>query len=125
MSIASDFIANLNRMLSLGGTDGFLVYADSPTVPPFAVRFLLGHPLMRDEALINAYGVNALVITLPATPTLLAKPPKKFDLILLAKPPTTPPTTGLTAPYALDAVKLHQLANTAVAFTAYVKGKGE
>lgn len=120
MTIATDFIANLGRMLQLGGTDGSLIYADAPNDDPVPVRFLLNHPLSRDEAIVNAYGVNALVLTIPATAALLPKPPKKFDLIVF----DLNQGAGAT-PYALDSVKLHQLLNTPVAWTAYVKGKTE
>lgn len=115
MSIASDFIANLSRMLALAGTDGELVYAEDSMGPRTPIRFLLNHPTMRDEAVVNAYGISALVLTMPATADLLAKPPRKFDVVLVKG----------AKPYALDAVKHHQAGNTVVAFTAYVKGKGE
>lgn len=115
MSVVGDFQANLARMLSLGGTDGQLVYAEDSTGERPAIRFLLNHPTSRDDAVVNAYGVSALVLTIPATAGLLAKPPRKFDVVLVKG----------QKPYALDAVKAHQLANTVVAFTCYVKGKGE
>lgn len=115
MSIAADFTRHLARLLAIGGTDGTLLYQDDPTGPGVPIRFALNHPLTRDDAIVNAYGVNALVLTIPVSPALLAKPPRKFDVVRVKH----------AKPYVLDAVKLHQVDNTGVAFTGYVKGKGE
>jgi len=121
MTVAPRFIAHLSRMLAEGGTDGSFVYADTPDMQPMPVRFLLNHPGLRDESIINAYGVNALILTFPATPEFKARPPRKFDLVVFD---VDQGATG-AKPYALDSVKLHQANNTAVAWTAYLRGKDE
>lgn len=115
MTLATDFIAQLTNALRLSGTDGTLTRADDPGAPPLPVRFLLDHPTRRDEAIVNAYGVNALVLTFAATAAFVAAPPKKFDLIKVKG----------EKPYALEAVLMRQVLNTPVAFTAYVRGKAE
>jgi len=115
MTLATDFIAELAKGLAMAGTEGTLVRADAPGEPGALVRFLLDHPTRRDEAIVNAYGINALVLTFAATDDLIATPPKKFDLILVSG----------ESPYVLDAVLKRQVLNTPVAFTAYVRGKAE
>jgi hypothetical protein len=115
MTVPADFTRELAAALRLGGTEGGLIRASDPAAPAIPVRFLLSHPSRRDEAIVNAYGVNALVITLPATKELLEAPPAKFDLIVL---------DGAKR-YALDSVLLRQVGNRPVAFTCFVKGKGE
>lgn len=120
-AIAQDYIRELAMALRLGGTDGGLIRASDPTAEPFPVRFLLSHPNRRDEAIVNAYGINALVLTIPASAQLVAEPPVKFDLIVFNL--NTLP--GGSKPYSLDSVLMRQVANTPVAFTCYVKGKGE
>lgn len=111
---ASAAIRSLNVSIRMLGVSGKLVRADDPTGEPLALRFLRMHPQRRDEAIVNAYGINALVLTLPPLPELLAQPPKKFDLLLVATPEQPS--------YALDTVLTRMLDDTVVAFTAYVRG---
>lgn len=116
MSLADEAIRELGEALRLLGADGALVRHEAPQAPGVPVRFLLNHPNRRDEAIVNAYGVNALILTFAASATLVANPPKKFDQVL----PDGPALAGKS--YSIDAVLTRQVQGVVVAFSAYVKG---
>ena len=115
-ALAQDFISQLQLALRRAGTHGQLVRPGAALAPRDVV-FLLDHPRTRDEAIVNAYGVNALLLTFLAS-ELMANPPIKFDLVSVGAGPTA-------QTYALDAVVMRQVQDVPVAFTAYVKGKGQ
>lgn len=115
MAIAQDMINELARVLASQGSSGDFGRAKDAAAPPLAVRFLIKHPSVRDEAIVNAYGVSAQIITLPALPEFVALPPERFDFIV--QQPSD-------APYIFDAVVPRIVAGVIVAFTAFVKGKG-
>jgi hypothetical protein len=114
MAIEADYAAQLAQVVALGGTNGMLGRGTAPTAPGVPVRFLLKHPSVRDEAIVNAYGVNAHVITIPCTPELLPVPPEKFDFI--------DHVNGER--YVFDAVLRREVAGVAIAWTCYMRGEG-
>lgn len=118
--LAHQYIAQLKRALAVGGTLGKLMRAKDPAGTPLPIRFLLKHPGVRDEAIVNSYGVDALILTIEVQPALVQLPPEKFDRVIFDDPslPATPYS------YALSDVLVRQVNNVPVAFTAYVKGKG-
>ncbi len=81
MSIATDMVAQLANVVASQGIDGTFGRAKDPAAS-IPVRFLMKHPGVRDEAIVNAYGVNAQVITLPHTAEFAATPPEKFDFVV-------------------------------------------
>jgi hypothetical protein len=114
MPVAHAFIAQLDRALAIAATRATLKHPEADAEPR-SIEFLLDHPRTRDEAIVNAYGVSALVLTIPARAELVADPPRKFDVV----------TFFDGEQYVLDAVITRQANGIPVAFTAYVKGKGE
>lgn len=120
MSIASDMVAQLARVVSTQGHTGRLMRAANADLPGdgVPVRFLMRHPGVRDDAVVNSYGVNAQIITLPHTTAFAAVPPEKFDLI-----EEDPPGPGARR-YVFDAVLPREVGGMVVAWTAFVRGKG-
>ena len=117
MSIASDMVTQLGRVVASQGIAGTFGRAkDAAAAIP--VRFLMKHPGVRDEAIVNAYGVNAQIITLPHIQAFADVPPEKFDFVLQDADQANP------LPYVFDAVVRREVAGVVVAWTAYVKGKG-
>ena len=119
MNFPAEVIANLERALAMGGTDGILVRSSDPGYTPSAVRFLLRHPGPRDDAIVNAYGIGALIITLPHRAEFDTNPPRKFDTLVLDKVDPDAETR-----YGFEAVVNRQVDNVSVAWTCYVRGKG-
>jgi len=113
-AIAAAAIQSLHVSIRMLGMSGQLVRSKDPEAPPLQLRFLRNHPQRRDEQIVNAFGINALVLTFPPIDELLAKPPARYDLILVGTPEQ--PT------YALDTVLTRMLDDTVIAFTAYVRG---
>jgi hypothetical protein len=115
MAIAADLITGLAQALALAGTDGVLGRAKDPDAAGVPVRFLLRHPSVRDEAIVNAYGVDAHIITIPCSiGELVDAPPEKFDFIDHAGGER----------YVFDAVLRRTVSGVAIAWTCYMKGKG-
>ncbi|WP_088956331.1 hypothetical protein [Variovorax sp. HW608] len=112
---ATAAIQSLHVSIRMLGVSGQLVRASDPDASPLPLRFLRTHPQRRDEQIVNAFGINALILTLPPIAELLAKPPAKYDLVLVGTPEQ--PT------YALDTVLARMLDDTVIAFTAYVRGR--
>ncbi len=116
MTIAQDMIAQLASVVASQGIAGtFLRAKDSAAAIP--VRFLMKHPGVRDEAIVNAYGVSAQIITLPHIPEFAATPPEKFDAVV-------EDADANPLPYIFDAVVRREVAGVVIAWTAFVKGKG-
>ena len=107
-------IRSLMQSIRMLGVSGQLVRAKDPEAGALQLRFLRTHPQRRDEMIVNAYGINALVLTFPPLAELVATPPAKYDLVLVGTPEQ--PT------YALDTVLARMVDDTLVAFTAYVRG---
>lgn len=117
MSIASDMVAQLAKVIASEGTDGVFGRAKDPKgTAGLPVRFLMKHPGVRDDAIVNSYGVSAQVITLPALAEFMATPPEKFDFVVQ--------DTASPVPYVFDAVVRREVGGVVVAWTAYVRGKG-
>lgn len=118
MTIAQDFVAQLARVLAnpSQGQRGILTRAKDALAPGVPVTFLLRHPSLRDEAIVNSYGVDALVITMPHLPEFTTTPPEKFDVLTRA--------AGDALPYVFDAVVRREVGDVIVAWTGFVKGKG-
>lgn len=112
---AAAAIRSLHLSIRTLGVSGQLVRADDPDGAALQLRFLRTHPQRRDELIVNAFGINALILTFPPLDELLAKPPVKYDLVLVGTPDQ--PT------YALDTVLSRMLDDTIIAFTAYVRGR--
>jgi hypothetical protein len=115
---ATAAIRSLQASINLLGVTGQLVRADDPEAPALTVRFLRTHPQVagagrRDEQVVNAFGIGALIITFPPLAELLDKPPAKFDLVQFGTPRQT---------YALDTVLTRMVDDTVTAFTGYVRG---
>lgn len=113
-SAATAAIRSLNISIRMLGVSAQLTRASDPDGPALQLRILRTHPQRRDEQVVNAFGVNALVLTFPPLPELLAKPPAKYDLVLLGTPDQ--PT------YALDTVLTRMVDDTVTAFSAYIRG---
>lgn len=118
MSIASDMVLQLSRVVASQGIDGSFGRAKDPQGAPIPIRFLMKHPGLRDEAIVNAYGVNAQIITLPHSEAFAATPPEKFDFVVQDA------DQAIRLPYVFDAVVRREVAGVIVAWTAYVKGRG-
>jgi len=114
LSAASAAIRALRRSIALLGVTGQLVRSDDPEALPLQLRFLRSHPQRRDELIVNAYGMNALILTFAPEAALLSRPPKKYDLVLVGTPEQPS--------YALDTVLTRMVDETIVAFTGYVRG---
>jgi hypothetical protein len=82
------------------------------------VRFLMKHPGLRDDAIVNAYGVDAQIITLPYLSQFVTDPPDKFDFVVQV------PADGVELRYVFDAVVRREVDDKTIAFTAYVRGQG-
>jgi hypothetical protein len=117
MSIASDMVAQLALAVASQGVAGTFGRAKDPAAA-VPVRFLMKHPGVRDEAIVNAYGVSAQIITLPHIAEFAAAPPEKFDFVIEDVDAARP------LPYVFDAVVRREVAGVVIAWTAYVKGKG-
>jgi len=109
-------INQLARVVASQGIDGTFGRAKDP-VAAIPVRFLMKHPGVREEAIVNAYGVSAQIITLPHTAEFAAAPPEKFDFVIQD-------ADSEPLPYVFDAVVRREVAGVVVAWTAYVRGKG-
>jgi hypothetical protein len=117
MTAAHDFINQLAYVLAREGQAGVLTHAGDPDdAPGVALKFLLRHPSLRDEAVVNSYGINALIITMPHVPAFVVTPPEKFDILKRQ--------TGDPLPYVLDSVVRRETGGVVVAWTAYVRGRG-
>ena len=115
MSVASDLINGLAAALAIAGTDGMLGRAKDADAPGVPVRFLMSHPRLRDEALINSYGIDAHVITLPCSNAeLAAAPPEKFDYI----------DHEGSERYVFDAVIRKEVGGVPIAWTCFMRGRG-
>lgn len=114
MTIAQDIVSQLALVLASQGITGTFGRAKDPATST-PVRFLMKHPGLRDEAIVNSYGVNAQIITLAHSDDFAATPPEKFDFIIEANG---------ALPYVFDAVVRREVAGVVVAWTAYIKGKG-
>lgn len=117
MTVAHDMITQLSYVLAREGQSGLLRRAsDEPDAVGLPVRFLMKHPSLRDEAIVNAYGVDALVVTMPQIPTFIVQPPEKFDVLTRE--------TDDPLPYVFDSVVRREVGGVIVAWTAFIKGKG-
>lgn len=117
MGIAADMIRQLGYTVAREGVLGTFGRAkDSAVAIP--VRFLMKHPGLRDDAIVNAYGVDAQIITLPYIDEFVTEPPDKFDFVVQT------PASGIELRYVFDAVVRRVVSDTTIAFTAYVKGQG-
>lgn len=116
-TISQDMITQLALVIAAQGISGTFGRAKDPATS-IPVRFLMKHPGMRDEAVVNSYGVNAQIITLPHSDDFATTPPEKFDFI------TEDAAGASSLPYVFDAVLRREVAGVVVAWTAYVKGKG-
>jgi hypothetical protein len=119
-SIARDMVTQLAHVLASQGIDGVLIRGATADLPSdgVAVRFLMRHPGVRDENIVNAYGVNAQIITLAHLPAFNAEPPEKFDALEETL------SDGSTRVYVFDAVTRRHFAGVTVAWTAYSRGRG-
>ena len=117
MTIAQDIIAQLGNVLATQGHPGAFYRKSAPTVA-VPVRFLMRHPGLRDEAVVNAYGMNAQIITLAHIPEFITEGPDKFDRIVQDIDAANP------LPYVFDAVVRREVGGVVIGWTAYVKGKG-
>lgn len=113
MTIAADVAQQLRRVIASQGCSGTFHRAADATGPGAPVRFLLRHPSVRDDAVVNAYGVNAQILTFDAG--AFTPPPETFDSVLHA---------GNGARYVFDAVVPRIIADEVVGWTAYVRGDG-
>lgn len=114
MALAADLTLALSQSIAVAGVSGTFGRAkDAAGTPGITMRFLMKHPSVRDEAIINSYGVSAQIITIPATPVLVANPPEKFDHVDQGG-----------ARYVFDAVIARTVSDVVIAWTAYVRGKG-
>ena len=118
MSIASDMVAQLANVLASQGTGGVLRRASDLPSDGVPVRFLVRHPGLRDDGIVNAYGVNAQVITLPHLAAFDAEPPEKFDALEETL------SDASTRTYVFDAVTRKHFAGVTIAWTAYCRGRG-
>ena len=116
MGIAQDMVAQLASVVASQGIAGTYGRAKDPAAA-IPVRFLMKHPGLRDEAIVNAYGVSAQIITLPHSAAFAATPPEKFDFVVQD-------ADANPLPYVFDAVVRREVAGVVIAWTAYVKGKG-
>lgn len=104
----------LAAVLASEGMSGRFYRANETEASAVPVRFLLRHAGVRDEAIVNAYGVGAQIITLAAVPPFDCAPPQKFDRIV----------QGAHLLYVFDAVIPRTVGDVLIAYTAYVRGKG-
>jgi len=112
---AAALIAQLAAVLSREGMSGSYVRAGADEATGVPVRFLLRHPGVRDDAIVNAYGVGAQIVTLAHAPMFAAMPPGKFDSLLQAS----------GARLVFDSAVPRALGDVVVAWTAYCRGAGE
>lgn len=117
MGFAQDVINQLALVLAREGATGRLIHVnDPPGTPGVTLRFLVKHPSLRDESIVNAYGVNAQIVTMSHQPEFETAPPEKFDRIERV--------TGDPLPYVFDAVVRREVAGIVVGWTGFIKGKG-
>lgn len=115
MSIARDMVQHLAHALDAAAMTGlYFKAADDEAAPGVPVRFLLRHPGVRDEAIVNAYGVNAQILTFAAEGPFAAVAPEKFDRVVQAG----------ALRYVFDAVLRRSVGDVVIGYTAYVRGKG-
>lgn len=112
MRAGTDAISSLAAMLKAVGTNA--TYTRAKGGGGFPIRLLLTHASPRDEALVNAYGIDAVTITLPDADIFKSIHPEKFDAVKFAD--------GTV--YVFNAVHPVQLDDTRVGWTCYSKGKG-
>lgn len=112
MGAGRDAIRSLEATLRAVGTNA--QYTRAKGGGGFPVRLLLSHVTPRDEALVNAYGIDAVTLTLPDMSAFKSHPPEKFDAVKFAD--------GTV--YVFNAVHPVQLDDTRVGWTCYSKGKG-
>lgn len=117
MSIAQDMITRLAASLASEGVPGKFyrqgVQQSGGAGTP--LRFHLRHASLRDEAIVNAYGVNAQIITLAHSADFAALAPDQFDAV-------TQDIDAPPVPIVFDAVVRRVVGGVVVAWTAYVKG---
>lgn len=113
MNAGADAIRSLAALLKAVGTNAQYTRAKSP-LASFPIRLLLSHVSPRDEALVNAYGIDAVTLTLPDADVFKSTAPEKFDAVKFAD--------GTV--YVFNAVHPIQLDDTRVGWTCYSKGKG-
>lgn len=117
MNVAQTMVQQLARVLASEGMSGLFVRAgQNPQDTGVPIRFLLRHPGVRDDAIVNAYGVNAQIITMAHCACFDQEGPEKFDYLLQG------PREDLR--YVFDAVTARVVGNVTVAWTAYCRGKG-
>lgn len=112
--IAQDLASQLTRAVATQGTSATFYRAKVASDPGVAVRFMLRHAGNRDEAIANAYGVNAQVLTFAHAAPFTSQPPEKFDYVVHAGGER----------YVFDAVLPRQVDDIVIGWTAYVRGKG-
>jgi hypothetical protein len=119
-SIARDMVKRLSMLLASEGIDGLLIRGATADLPSdgIALRFTMRHPGVRDELIVNAYGVNAQIITLPHLAAFNDEPPEKFDALEETL------RDGSTRVYVFDAVTRRHFGGVTVAWTAYCRGRG-
>ena len=115
MKADADAAAALADTLRRLGTDAQFVRAKAPADPPVLVRVLLSHVSPRDEAIVNAFGIDALLLTFDHNAVFRAQEPEKFDVVLLGTPSAT---------YVFEAIHPVDIAGTRIGWTAYSKGRG-
>jgi len=117
--LARDYSREFAKALARMGTPGTFGRAkDAPGTPGLALKFLMKHPGLRDDAIVNSYGINAQIITLPPLAEFLDTPPEKFDWVIEAG------TAGKDLPYVFDSVVRKEFGGVLIAWTAFVRGKG-
>jgi hypothetical protein len=118
MTIAQDMIAQLAGVLASQGIPGVFyrqgVQQSGGTGTP--LRFLKRHAGLRDEAVVNTYGINAQIITLAHSPEFEAREPEQFDAVVQALDAAKP------IPFVFDAVVRREVAGVVIAWTAFIRG---
>jgi hypothetical protein len=107
-------IDQLAQTLAREGICGAFVRAGADPATGINVRFLMRHPGVRDEAIVNTYGTGAQIITLAHLPPFTTDPPARFDYLL----------EGGEFRYVFDSFVRRAVGDTTVAWTVYCKGLG-
>jgi hypothetical protein len=114
---AQVMVGQLARVLATEGMSGTFVRAQADQGDPcgngMSVKFLLRHPSTREDAIVNAYGVNAQIVTLAHCDEFAQRPPQKFDVLVQGE-----------ERYVFDAVTRRAVGDVVVGWTGFCRGKG-
>jgi hypothetical protein len=113
VSAATDAVTALADMLKYLGSTAKYTQTKAPAKPPMTMKVLISHPSYKDEALVNAYGIDVTILTFAHGTDFQAVHPEKFDSVVI-----------MGKRYVFDFVHPVVVEDTYVGWTCYSKGKG-